>query len=77
MSLADFAFSKQQMNLNWIRPGFPRQVCLAQAASIAYVQVFWKATHELPSNGGVALFKVDSMQLACQNLLEFLTPTIW
>jgi hypothetical protein len=76
--VGDFAFSKQQMNLNiGSALAFLVKVCLVLAASIAYAQVFWKKTRKLSSNGGVALSKVDSMQLACQNLLEFLTPSIW
>jgi hypothetical protein len=76
--VGDFAFSKQQMNLNiGSALAFLVKVCLVLAASVAYVQVFWKTTHKLSCNGGVALSKVDSMQLACQNMLEFLTPSIW
>jgi hypothetical protein len=66
------------MNLNiGSALAFLVKVCLVLSASIAYVQVFWKTADKLSSDGGVLLSKMDSMQLASQNLLEFLTPSIW
>jgi hypothetical protein len=65
------------MNLNiGSALAFLVKVCLVLSASIAYVQVFWKTADKLSSDGGVLLSKMDSMQLASQNLLEFLTPSI-
>lgn len=77
-AVGGFAFSKQQTNLNiGSALAFLVKVCLVLASSVAYVQVFWKTTDKMSAEGGVLLSKVDSMHLAYQNLLEFLTPSLW